>query len=180
MSETNSQTIDQLILRLQDEEENDAYLVSDQLAEIGGEYLMDKMVELLYAESDETQHLAARTLASIEDNSYALKPLLEAINDDRNKHRNGALVEALEGFDCSGEFVNIFRLFLFGSYKVSRTAKQLLDYTEFDITPRVIKKADKHWKHYINNTKHDDAFELMKSEVEQIFAELRALFEDEE
>jgi hypothetical protein len=51
----------------------------------------------------------------------------------------------------------------------------LLEYGEFDVTPRTLKKAQKHWKHYSFNTKQDEAFEEKKIEVEAIFEDLRAL-----
>lgn len=169
--------IDQLIEKIQDGTEPEAYKYSDQLAEIGGEYVMNKMIELLYDQNEETQYLAARTLSKIKDNHQALDPLLEAINDRENRNYNGHLVEALDGFDCSGKFVEVFKLYLFGNFKASAMAKLILDSEEFDITPRVIKKAEKHWYHFIHNTPHDEAFETKKTEVEAILGELKALFE---
>ena len=59
----------------------------------------------------------------------------------------------------------------------SAMAKEILDFEEFDITPRVIKKADKAWNHFQNNVKQDEAFELQKAEVEEFLGELKALFE---
>jgi len=85
---------------------------------------------------------------------------------------------ALEGFDISGIYVELFRLYLFGSYKVSMTAKELLDYKEFDITARVLKKAIKHWDHYEHNVRRDEAYELRKTEVEEMLADIRAYLDD--
>jgi transcription initiation factor IIE alpha subunit len=75
-------------------------------------------------------------------------------------------------------YVELFRLYLFGSFKVSAIAKELLDYEEFDITPRVIRKAEKHWKHYVNNVKHDEVFEIKKAEVEEMLNDLRNFLEE--
>ena len=52
-----------------------------------------------------------------------------------------------------------------------------LDFKEFEITPRVIRKAEKHWNHYSNNIKHDEVYEIRKSEVEEILADLSAFLE---
>ena len=56
-------------------------------------------------------------------------------------------------------------------------AKGYLDFKEFDITPRVIKKAEKHWNHYSNNIKHDEVYEIRKSEVDAMLADLRAFLD---
>ena len=84
---------------------------------------------------------------------------------------------ALEGFDVSGEYITLFRLYLFGTFKVSLVAKGLLDFEEFDISQRTIRKVEKHWKHYASNVKHDEAFELKRAEVEDMLADLRRYME---
>ncbi len=170
--------IDKIVAQIEDNLESEAFRYSDQLAKIGNEYVIRRMIELLYSDNPETKYLAARTLGKIENNSPALEPLFEAINDKRNQHYNGGMVEALEGFDVSEKFVEIFKLYLFGGLKVSAMAKMLLDYKEFDITPRVIRKAEKHWNHYIHNSKHDEAFDMKKLEVESLLSELKALLEE--
>ena len=171
-------SIDQLIAKMEDDQESEAFRYSNQLAKIGTDYVMEKMTGLLYAENPDTKYLAARTLAKTENNAAALEPLLLAINDKRNERHNGGMVEALEGFDVSSKFVEIFKLYLFGGLKVSAMAKRLLDYKEFDITPRVVRKAEKHWSHYAHNTPHDEAFELKKQEIDALLQELKTLLED--
>jgi len=172
--------IDKLIAKLLDLSNADVYKYSDKLAQIGGEYVVDKMIGLLYNDHTEVKHLAARTLARIKDNQSALEPLLEAINDKNNAMANGSMVEALMGFDCSEKFVDIFKLYLFGNLKASAMAKIILDFEEFDLTPRTIKKAEKHWGHYVHNTKHDEAFYERKKDVDELLNDLKMLFEDEE
>jgi hypothetical protein len=86
------------------------------------------------------------------------------------------MVEALMHFDCSDHFVDIFRIYLFGNLKASGLAKWMLDHEEFDITPRVIRKCEKHWHHFLHNSKQDEAFFLRQQEVESILNELRSLF----
>jgi ribonuclease BN (tRNA processing enzyme) len=108
----------------------------------------------------------------------ALGPLLEVIHDKNNIQTNGGLVESLESFDLREKFVDIFRIYLFGNYKASSLAKEYLDYTEFDISPRIIRKAEKHWCHYKNNIKQDEAFEIKKRETDSIFKDLHALFDE--
>jgi hypothetical protein len=116
----------------------------------------------------------------MDQNNKALEPLLEVIHDKNNKQKNGALVEVLDSFDLRENFVDVLRIYLFGNFKASILAKDYLDHKEFDITPRVIKKAEKHWNHYQNNIKMDEEFEIKKKEVDAIFIDLRSMFEEEE
>ena len=172
--------IDLLIQKMCDKQEEEAYNYADQLAEIGGEEVLNKLVEILKGEDIESAYLAARALSAMEDNQEALEPLLEVIHDHKNKMKNGTFVQALEGFDLSSKFVDVLRIYLFGNFKASFLAKEYLDYTEFDITPRVIRKAEKHWNHYQNNSKQDESFEIKKQEVEEILADLQAMFGEED
>jgi hypothetical protein len=170
--------IENLFSRMCDKQEEEAFKFADKLAEIGGEELLNKLIELVKSEDIECVHLAARALAKMEDNQSALDTIMDAIHDNSNRHQNGALVQALEGFDLSSSFVDIFRIYLFGNFKSSLLAKEYLDYVEFDVTPRVIKKAEKHWNHFINNSKHDEEFEIKKTEVEEMLSEMKAMFEE--
>ncbi|NJN26964.1 MAG: HEAT repeat domain-containing protein [Cyclobacteriaceae bacterium] len=154
-----------------------AYKASDSLARIGSGEVIRAMIALLQHPNPESRIMAARTLGMAADNGVALEPLLEAVNNPENKAIAGDLFMALEGFDVSEHYLDLFKLYLFGSFKVSAIAKNLLDYKEFDITPRVIKKAQKHWNHYANNVKQDESYELKKSEVEDILNDLRAYLE---
>ena len=151
---------------------------SDTLGAIGSVDTQHELIKLLKHENPEVIFLASRTLGLMEENEAALEPLFAAINDNNNETIAGDLMMALEGFDVSEQFVPIFKLYLFGSFKVSKIAKELLDYEEFDITQRVLKKANKHWNHYKNNIKHDDAFKLVEQEVMEMFGDLEDFLND--
>ena len=169
--------IQKLIAQMTEPGQNKAFEFSDSLAHIGGEEVVKKMIDLLKDDNLEVRYLASRTLGKCDDRDESLEALLEAINDKSNKSIQGDLAEYLDEYDCSDKFVPIFKLYLFGSLKTSAMAKEILDFEEFNITPRVIKKADKAWNHYQNNVKQDEAFELQKVEVEEFLGELKALFE---
>lgn len=168
--------IDFLIERMTDKEEREAFKFAEKLAVIGGEEVFAKTLQLLRSEDWEISSLAAKVMAKLEQREDALDTLMEIIHDRDNVTRSGELVEALDAFDLSNHFVDVLRIYLFGSYKASVLAKEYLDHTEFDITPRVIKKAQKHWKHYQNNVKRDEAYEIKEREVEAIFGDLEDLF----
>ncbi len=168
-----------LIEKLEDPSAEAVYKASDRLAELGGGDIINDLIELLTHKNLETRFLAARTLGRLEDNEAAFESLIRAIHDPENKTIQGDLVATLEGYDLSTAYVEIFKLYLFGTFKVSKLAKSFLDYKEFDITPRVLKKARKHWNHYTNNVKRDDSFALVKMEVEEMFLDLESYIQEQ-
>jgi hypothetical protein len=172
--------ISELIEQLSGEIADNAYEASDSLGHIGTEDTVIELIKLLKHSNSESRIMAARTLGLIKDNGMALEPLFEAIEDKENASYAGELLVALEGFDVSGHYVDLFKLYLFGGFKVSMFAKELLDYKEFDITPRVLKKSLKHWNHYSNNVKQDEVYQLRKIEIEEILNDLKAYIGDEE
>lgn len=154
-----------------------AYKASDSLARIGSDHVVHAMIELLKHPNPESRYMAARTLGLVKDNGKAFEPLLEAIQDKENSAMAGDFLVALEEFDLSSNYVDIFKLYLFGSFRVSMITKNLLDHEEFDITPRVLKKARKHWNHYSNNVKQDEVYALRKIEVEEMLGDLKEYIE---
>lgn len=154
-----------------------SFKTSESLSKIGSEEVVSAMIGLLGHDYPDTRFIAAKTLGGIADNGNALIPLWDAIHNVENKNIKGDLLSALEGFDISDHYVDVFKLFLFGSFKVSLIAENLLDYKEFTITLRVIRKSRKHWSHYANNVKQDEAFELQKAEIEHRFHELNEYLE---
>lgn len=168
--------IDLLIERMTDKEEKEAFKYADELAAIGTEEVYHKALDLLKSKDWEIAYLSAKVLGKMEQRDEALDTLMDIIHDRDNSIRAGELVEALSLFDLSNHFVDVFRIYLFGSYKASVLAKEYLDHTEFDITPRMIKKAQKHWHHYQNNVKKDEAYEIKAKEVKSILDDLQDLF----
>jgi HEAT repeat protein len=169
-----------LLEQLTGEISDNTYEASDSLGHIGTEETVIELVKLLKHSNSESRILAARTLGLVKNNRMGLDPLLEAIAEPENASYAGELLVALEGFDVSGNYVDLFKLYLFGGFKVSMFAKELLDYKEFDITPRVLKKSLKHWNHYTNNIKQDEVYQLRKIEVEEILNDLKEYIDDQE
>ncbi|MFY0627428.1 MAG: HEAT repeat domain-containing protein [Reichenbachiella sp.] len=169
--------IESMVKALSGELGEKAYEVSDSLALLGGEAVLKAMLELLEHSQRESRFMAARTLGKMHENAPALQPLFEAINNKENKGFAGDLLATIENYDLSGSYVEIFKLYLNGSFKVSAIAQDYLDYKDFEITQRVIKKASKHWNHYVNNVKQDELFDLKKIEVEERLNDLKAYLE---
>jgi hypothetical protein len=174
-----SQTIQNLIQKMCDKGEAEAYLYADKLAAIGTEEVQAALLEVLKSEDIEDAYLAARALSKMANKQTALSSLFEVIHDKNNQNRNGGFVEMLDGFDLTDSFVDLLRIYLFGNFKASLLAKEYLDSVEFEITPRVLKKAEKHWNHFKNNVNpNSDDFEIKKYEVEEILREINELLKD--
>ena len=84
----------------------------------------------------------------------------------------------MEEFDLSESFVDIFRVYLFGNFKAETLAKEYLDSVEFEITPRTIRKAEKHWNHYLHNPEDEGSLAIKKAEVEPMLLEMKELFSE--
>jgi len=169
--------INPYVEQLKGELKETAYKASDALARIGSEEVVDEMIMLLEHPYSESRILAARTLGLMEHNERALEAIMNAVKNKENKAISGDILMCLEEYDISALYVDMFKLYLFGSFKVSTVAKGFLDFKEFDITARVIKKAEKHWSHYCSNVKQDEVFELKKVEVESMLNDLKAFLD---
>ncbi|WP_375585502.1 HEAT repeat domain-containing protein [Cyclobacterium xiamenense] len=175
--DTEAEKISEWIARLLDEQEAEPLRHAARLAGIGGPQVQDELLRVLKEGSMEQAFLATKALAMMETGKEeSLDALLEVIHRPANAGKNGGLVSLLEEFDLSEKFVDLFRIYLFGNFKSSALAKAHLDYEEFVISPRTLKKAEKHRQHFLNNSpKEDEGFLLKKQEAEIILKELREL-----
>lgn len=158
-----------------------SFISADKLGEIGGSEVIERLMTLLSTSTNQnTQYLAARALSKCEENNEVIAKVFELIKNTKDSFLKSVLTEALSGFDCSEYFVEVFKLFLFGSLKVSAMAKEVLDDQEFAITPRVIRKSEKHYKHYLHNISKEEMFSAKKYEIEEMLSTMKELFEDED
>ncbi|WP_026951647.1 HEAT repeat domain-containing protein [Algoriphagus mannitolivorans] len=168
--------IQSLFNKIKDPKEADAYYFADKLGKLADEEAKDQLIQLVKGEDWEIAYLACRALSKTSWNEEALDAIFEKIFDRKNKSFQGAFVQILEEFDLSNRFVDVFRVYLFGNFKASTLAKDYLDGIEFEISPRTIKKAEKHWNHYLHNPEDEGSVEIKKSEVEPMLKEMRELF----
>ena len=159
-----------------DPKEDEAYHFADKLGAMADEETKNHLITLVKGDNWEIAYLACRALSKTQWNEESLDAVFEAIFDKKNKSVQGAFSQILEEFDLSERFVDIFRVYLFGNFKASTLAKDYLDSVEFDITPRTIRKAEKHWNHYLHNPEDEGSLALKKSEVEPMLSELKELF----
>ncbi len=171
--------IERLLIKMCDPEEKEAFFYADKLGKLLDDQSKDRLIELVKGENWEHGYLAARALSNAPFNEEALDAIFETINNKIHRAHQGAFVQILELFDLSERFVDIFKVYLFGNYKASTLAKAYLDEIEFDITPRTIRKAEKHWNHYLHNPEEEGSLAVKKMEVEPMFSEMKELFNGE-
>ncbi len=168
-----------LIKRISDPNEKEAFYFADKLGTKLDENSLAEVSKLVKGDNWEIAYLACRALSKSSFNEQSLDVIFEAIYDKKNRTHQGAFVQILEGFDLSLRFVDIFRVYLFGNFKAQTLAKMYLDEVEFDMTPRTLRKVEKHWNHYLHNPEDEGSLELKKQEVEPILDELRELFSED-
>lgn len=173
-----TEEIQRLFDRMCDPEEKDAYYCADKIGQKADEDIKNRLIELLTDDSWERGYLAARALSKTSYQKEALDGIFETIFDKKNRSHQGAFVQILEEYDLSDRFVDIFKVFLFGNFKASTLAKSYLDEVEFDISPRTIRKAEKHWNHYLHNPEDEGSVAIKKAEVEPMLQEMRELFSE--
>ena len=169
--------IQKLFERIVDPKESEAYHFADKLGGIADEAAKDKLIQLVKGDNWEIAYLACRALSKTAFQEEALEAIFDAIFDKKNKSVQGAFVQILVALDLSHSFAEVFRVDLFGNFKASTLAKDYLDQVEFDITPRTIRKAEKHWNHYLHNPEDEGSLQLKKSEVEPMLQEMKELFD---
>lgn len=171
--------IERLLLKMCDPEEKEPYFFADKLGKLIDDAGKDRLIELVKGEKWEIGYLAARALSNASYNEESLDAIFETINNKVHRAHQGAFVQILELFDLSDRFVDIFKVFLFGNFKASTLAKSYLDEVEFDISPRTIRKAEKHWNHYLHNPEEEGSLEVKKMEVEPMLTEMKELFKED-
>lgn len=170
------ENIQKLFDRMCDPKESEAYFFADKLGSLADEEAKNKLIELVRGDNWEFAYLACRALSKTKYQEEGLDAIFETIFDKKNKSVQGAFVQILDSFDLSDRFVDVFKVYLFGNFKASTLAKDYLDEVEFDITPRTIRKAEKHWNHYLHNPEEEASVSLKKSEVEPMLKEMKELF----
>ncbi|EAZ82925.1 HEAT repeat domain-containing protein [Algoriphagus machipongonensis] len=165
--------------KISDPKEKEAFYFADKLGKINTEEVRDKLIELVKGDNWEVAYLACRALSRTNFNKESLDAIFSVIHDRKNKNHQGAFVQILEEFDLSDSFVDIFKIYLFGNFKAETLAKVYLDTEEFELTPRTLRKATKHWNHYLHNPEDEGSVAIKKAEVEPMLEEIKALFEEE-
>lgn len=171
--------MERLLIKMCDPDEKEAYFFADKLGKLIDTSGKNRLIELVKGEKWEVGYLAARALSNATYNDESLDAIFETINNKVHRAHQGAFVQVLELYDLSDRFVDLFKVYLFGNFKASTLAKNFLDEVEFDISPRTIRKAEKHWNHYLHNPEDEGSLAVKKMEVQLIFTEMKELFEED-
>ncbi|UZD23203.1 HEAT repeat domain-containing protein [Algoriphagus halophytocola] len=171
--------IQSLLNKMCNPEEKEAYFFADKLGSKLDDSNKDLVIRLVGDDNWEHAYLACRALSKSPYNEESLDAIFAAIHDKKNKAHQGAFVQILEEFDLSERFVDIFKVYLFGNYKSSTLAEVYLDSVEFELTPRTLRKAEKHWKHYLHNPEDEGTVQVKKDYATALLEEIRELFSEE-
>ena len=161
-----------------DPDEKEAYYFADKLGEKADEEVKDKLLVLLRGDHWEHAYLASRALAKSPFKEEGLEATIEAVFDKKFKSVQGAFAQVLELYNLEFKFVDILKIYLFGNFKASQLAEGYLNEVEFDISPRTIRKAEKHWNHYLHNPEDDGSLQIKKDFVEPMLLEMKDLFSE--
>ena len=149
-----------------------ALKASDQLAEIGGEEVIEFFISLLDQDNARLRDLAALGLREIADNQ-ALDPLLKAINKSENKNYNGTMAYALENLDCSSRFPEIFELLFYGNAEVKMAATTILEEQKFYFTKQDLVGIQSKWHEIKNNPDKCSYCKDYKRDIEKLLDKFR-------
>lgn len=161
-----------------DPDEKEAYYFADKLGEKADEEVRDRLLGLLRGDHWEHAYLASRALAKSSFNEEGLEATIEAVFDKKFKSVQGAFAQVLELYNLEFKFVDILKIYLFGNFKASQLAEGYLNEVEFDISPRTIRKAEKHWNHYLHNPEDDGSLQIKKDFVKSMLLEMKDLFSE--
>ncbi|MCC5921732.1 MAG: hypothetical protein LAT68_02815 [Cyclobacteriaceae bacterium] len=177
MKNIKSLTNSDLLAAMLDKNEENAFRYAEELGKRNPTDLWDEFYRLLSEGNEEEKYLVARALQNMteltDEQGEAVFKLLE-----KGKYREGVLMEALEAFSSESNFVDYFKVFLYGSFKSSALARLKLDHEEFVITPRTLKKLAKNWEHFSHNTSKNDHYQHKKEYYETILSEMEGLLSE--
>lgn len=171
---------EQYKLALLGDNEDKAIEASNFLANRLNDEILTFLIDLLDSEEEFIRDISAITLAKNPDDRV-VEPLFNAILKSENENTRGVLVNSLAYFEIDDHFVDVFKLYLFGNFKVSPFAFDLLNSKSFDIRPRTLKKALKALHHFSHNIgEEDEAAQEKKQEATTILKEIEELLAEDE
>lgn len=138
----------------------------EELVKMGTEEVVQFLLPLLQDTKVEIRDLAGLALGEIGDNR-AFEPLLKEIKKPINKNNCGSLVHALTGLDCSGLFLFLVNLALYGNYEVQSHALSILKAQFFDVTKGEIANARKMIEQYLELEEQCQDYELLIDELNE-------------
>ncbi len=162
--------------KMTDPKEGEAFKYADLLGQNADEETRDVLVALIEGDDWEKGYLASRALAKSNFHDIGLESTIKAVFDKNNKNVQGAFTQVLEHYNLELKFVDLLRIYLFGNFKASQLAETYLNEVEFDLAPRTLRKAEKHWKHYQHNPEDEGSMEIKRRFVEPMLQEIKELF----
>ena len=138
-------------VEIQSEDWNVALDAADNLGKIGGDNVIDFLLNLLSSNEMRIRNAAALAIRNLQD-SKAIEPLLVSIFNPENKDYNGTMVYALQTLDCKNNLVDIFKILFYESYESKIVAYAILEEQTFEFSREELLKIKAMWGEIENNS----------------------------
>ncbi len=117
--------IEELVAIIESSEWCEKLKAADILAEHGSSEVVASLIALLKSKDGKVRNASTLALREIGDD-IAVEPLFAASHDPANVENRSTLVYALETLDCSGHFIDVVKLAVFGKADVQMSALVIL------------------------------------------------------
>ena len=121
-----------------------ALVAADKLGEIGGDEVLNFLIQVLKSPNALQRNSAALVLREIGDNRAA-EPLWQEILNPRNRNQRATMVYALERLDCSQKLPELFDLLFYGSYEARMYAGTILEEQDFEFSEADLHTIQSKW-----------------------------------
>lgn len=155
-----------------------AFNAAESLSKIGGEDIVNFLIELLDSDKPRIRNAAALSIREIKNNR-AIEPLLKSIFKTENRNYNGTMVYALETLDCKNHLVELFKILFYESYESKMGAYTILDKQIFEFSREDLMKIQMMWKECndksqkVNGFYNEETILMMKDTYEGFMVYLK-------
>jgi len=142
-----------------------ATAAADKLGEIGGDEVLDFLIQVLKSPDSWLRNSAALALRDIGDNRAA-EPLWQSIKNPLNINHRGTMVYALEKLDCSQMLPELFDLLFYGNAEVRMGAATILDEQIFEFSADDLYAIEGKWDDLQQHPEKCPEFEDSKDDIQ--------------
>ena len=142
-----------------------AMAAADKLGEIGGDEVLNFLIQVLKSSNASQRNSAALALREIGDNRAA-EPLWQEILNPQNRNQRATMVYALERLDCSQKLPELFDLLFYGSYEAQMYAGTILDEQVFEFSEADLHTIQSKWDDLRKRPEKCVDFELRKDDIQ--------------
>ena len=97
----------------------------------------------------------------------AVPHLFENIFKKENKNKIGSMVFALTELDCSNYFVEVFKIYIYGSFEAKNHADTILSEQDFSFTKKDMEEVENIWSGCQKNPELCPCYDASKEYIEK-------------